>query len=296
MGDIAATPLPVVAARQRNATAVFYLGNHQPGWLSKAAVPLFTSHRRLAGYRRLPHARSGWALDSGGFSELSMFGEWRTTPGEYVAAVDRYDRQIGGLEWAAPQDWMCEPFMLAKTGLSLLEHQRRTVANFAELLELWEQRQAHYPPHRRQSCPFMPVLQGWTLQDHWHCVDIYAESGVQLADYPLVGLGSVCRRQATGEIGMIVRSLGAALPLHGFGCKTAGLARYGRCLASSDSMAWSVAGRRSPGCAPGHGSEANCLRYALARRDRVVAALAAGEQHEQLDLFDGITPDRAGVA
>lgn len=88
------------------AAAVFYLGTHQPGWLTKAGVPLFISHRRLAGYRRLPRARAGWALDSGGFSEMSMFGEWRTTPATYVAAVERYDGQIGQLKWAAPPDWM----------------------------------------------------------------------------------------------------------------------------------------------------------------------------------------------
>ena len=76
---------------------------------------------------------------------------------------------------------------------------------------------------------------------------LYDQAGIQLSRYRLVGLGSICRRQATGEIGMIVRSLGAVLPLHGFGCKTAGLARYGRWLASADSMAWSVAGRREPG-------------------------------------------------
>jgi hypothetical protein len=28
--------------------------------------------------------RTGWALDSGGFSELSLYGGWRTTPEEYV--------------------------------------------------------------------------------------------------------------------------------------------------------------------------------------------------------------------
>jgi hypothetical protein len=27
-------------------------------------------------------------------------------------------------------DWMCEPFMLAKTGLSVREHQQRTVTNY----------------------------------------------------------------------------------------------------------------------------------------------------------------------
>jgi hypothetical protein len=254
---VTASTRPIEEPRE---AATFYLGSHQPGWLTKAGVPLFISHRRLAGYRRLPRARAGWALDSGGFSELSMFGEWRTSPTDYVGAVDRYDRQIGGLEWAAPQDWMCEPFMLAKTGLTVAKHQHRTVANFVELLDLWEQRQADYPPNRQEPCPFMPVLQGWTLADYWRCVDLYEQAGVRLADCPLVGLGSVCRRQATGEIGMIVRSLGAVLPLHGFGCKTAGLARYGRWLADGHrnlpaggimSGPWwlrSVSGRRRHRC------------------------------------------------
>ena len=39
------------------------------------------------------------------------------------------------LEWAAPMDWMCEPAMLARTGLTVEDHQRRTVANFLELRE-----------------------------------------------------------------------------------------------------------------------------------------------------------------
>lgn len=62
----------------------FYLGTHQPAWLTKAAVPLFVSHRRLVGRTRLPRAATSWALDSGGFSELSLHGEWQTDPAEYV--------------------------------------------------------------------------------------------------------------------------------------------------------------------------------------------------------------------
>lgn len=267
----------------------FYLGTHQPAWLTKASVPLFVSHRRLVGRIRLPRAGTSWALDSGGFSELSLHGEWQTDPAEYVYWVDRYDREIGRLGWAAPQDWMCEPVMLAKTGLTVGEHQERTVENFVRLLTLWDGMQAQYlRPCDRNSCPFMPVLQGWTLADYWRCVDLYAQAGIRLADYPLVGLGSVCRRQATGEIATIVRSLGAVLPLHGFGCKTTGLAQYGRWLSSADSMAWSLAGRREPGCRTGHRSEANCLRYALDWHDRIMHSLATDEHHQQLDLFPAV--------
>jgi hypothetical protein len=49
--------------------------------------------------------------------------------------VRRYRDEIGCLDWAAPQDWMCEPFILAKTGLSVREY-RRTVASYLRLTEL----------------------------------------------------------------------------------------------------------------------------------------------------------------
>jgi len=244
----------------------FYLGTHQPGWLTALDVPLFVSHRRLATYRVLPRARTPWALDSGGFTELTMFGEWRTTAEEYVAAVARYDREIGMMEWAAPQDWMCEPSMLARTGLTVAEHQWRTLWNFLELGYLWHE-------HSDESFPFIPVLQGWTLEDYVRHADLYKEAGVALGEQPIVGLGSVCRRQRTSEIAAIVDRLSPHMDLHGFGVKGGGLSRYGPQLSSVDSMAWSLGGRWEPGCRPNHKTEANCLRYALAWRRRALQSL-----------------------
>jgi hypothetical protein len=60
----------------------FYLGAHHPHWLERAPFPPFVSHRRLAARRRLPRATTGWALDSGGFTELRLHGGWRTTPAD----------------------------------------------------------------------------------------------------------------------------------------------------------------------------------------------------------------------
>lgn len=198
-----------------------------------------------------------------------MFGEWRTSPAEYAAAVRRYDAEIGRLEWAAPQDWMCEPFITAKTGLSVEEHQRRTVANFLELQSLWGERDPEFGV-------FMPVLQGWQLADYLRCADMYAAAGVDLTHYPVVGVGSVCRRQATDEIGEIFATLARLdIAMHGFGVKRAGLELYGRHLASADSMAWSFNARRAaaplPGC-EGHKNCANCMRYALQWREKIIAS------------------------
>jgi len=261
-----------LATNNHGGTPAFLLGTHQPAWLASAGVSLFISDRRLRNYRRLPTASAPWALDSGGFTELQYFGRWTTTPAEYIARVRRYRDEIGHLAWAAPQDWMCEdivihggtagPLRFVGTGLSVTEHQRRTVANFLQL-------RAEAP-----DLPFVPVIQGFRAEEYLACVELYRQAGVDLAAEPLVGLGSVCRRQGTAEAHDIISSLHhqGITRLHGFGVKTLGLARYGHLLTSADSMAWSIDARRRRqpmrGCT-GHKNCANCLRWALFWRRRL---------------------------
>jgi hypothetical protein len=248
---------------------LFLLGTHQPGWLGRARVPLFVSDRRLRRYRRLPAAAAWWALDSGGFTELSTFGTWAhgPSPAEYARRVARYRRTIGQLLWAAPQDWMCEPFIISKTGLTVVEHQGRTVDNLCHLRAIAPQ------------LPWVPVVQGDTVRDYLACMDRYAAAGVDLTTEPLVGVGSVCRRQGTKQAAEIIGELRRAgiRRLHGFGVKTTGLLRYGHLLASADSLAWSYGARRTPPL-PGHRWRhrncANCLPYALGWRARLLTQLA----------------------
>ncbi|MBO3744901.1 hypothetical protein J5X84_02395 [Streptosporangiaceae bacterium NEAU-GS5] len=253
---------------------MFYLGAHQPHWLWHASLPLFVSHRQLARKVRLRPALARWALDSGGFTELSLLGRWDTTPEQYADAVARYAEHIGNLDFAAPQDWMCEPFMVERTGLSVPEHQERTVANFLHL--------RHIAP----DLPFIPVVQGWTIDDYLHCVDLYRSAGIDLAAHDRVGLGSVCRRQSSNEITTLVTTLqSAGLRLHGFGVKTGGMHRYGHRLASADSMAWSYAARRQQPLAScsGHKNCANCLTYAITWRSRLLTDLE--RRGQQTDLL-----------
>lgn len=240
----------------------FYLGTHQPAWLARdLGVPLLVSHRRLAGRRGLPRAAGPWACDSGGFTELSMHGRWRTTEHAYVAAIRRYATEIGRLDWAAPMDHMTEAHVLARTGATVRVHQRRTVANYLRLREL-----AH-------ELPIIPVLQGQSISDYHRCADLYEKHGIDLAALPLVGVGSVCRRQHTAEVEHILRSLATrGYRLHAFGAKILGLGRYADAIASSDSMAWSRRGRYVPGCSPSHVTESNCLRFALAWHARLLAS------------------------
>ena len=171
---------------------------------------------------------------------------------------------------------MCEPFMIARTGLPVTEHLHRTVENYLTLRRL------------APDLPVIPVVQGWRLADYLACLDLYASAGVDLAALPRVGLGSVCRRQSTAEIAVIVTELARrGLRLHGFGVKTGGLHLYGHLLTSADSMAWSYAARRAPalpGCT-GHKNCANCLTYATRWRAGVLGRYAA--RGHQASLFDG---------
>lgn len=219
----------------------FMLGTHRPNWLypgsreRRPAGPLFVSARQLTHARRTayPSCDTRFCVDSGGFTELRQNGGWVTTPEAYAAQVQALDEQTGTLQWAAIQDWMVEDDALRCTGRTVREHQQLTVASFLALRSL--------APHIR----WLPVLQGQTLEEYFEHVDMYAAAGVHLATMELVGVGSVCRRQASTEIADILRALaGAGLRLHGFGIKTGGLELGAAYLSSSDSLAWSLGARR----------------------------------------------------
>lgn len=290
----------------RSRAVDFLLGTHMPGWLTKAGVPLFVSDVRLRRYKTLPVAAAPWALDSGGFSELQYHGRWTVTPEQYVARVRRYRDEIGHLLWAAPQDRMCEPpiiyggtygretfvgtrrFLDPNLDLSqddlIRLHLLLTVTNYATLVRL------------DPTLPWVPVVQGWKIRHYLYCVDLYRDiAGVDLTTMPLVGVGSVCRRQNTREAGEILAALHqrGVTRLHGFGFKLQGLAQHGHLLVSADSLAWSDTARKHhrravredmphglmPGCEPRpeHPAQncANCLPYALRWR-RIARATAHG--------------------
>ncbi|WP_174817025.1 DUF7221 family queuine tRNA-ribosyltransferase-like protein [Nocardia brasiliensis] len=258
----------------------FYLGTHQPHWLARTTEPLFISDARLRDRKSFPRAQGEWALDSGGFTQLQKYGSWDSvSPRQYMDRVRRYDEEIGGLAWAAPQDWMCESLIrhggvgsrgirFVGTGLSTREHLHRTVGNLIDLRSL------------DSGQRIIPSIQGENREDYELCIDLYAKAGIDLAAEPIVAVGSVCRRQATTEAADIITAITEAVPgirLHGFGIKTSGLAAYGSLLASSDSTAWSDTARHEaillPGCT-GHKNCANCIRWAFQWRHKVLASLA----------------------
>ena len=254
-------------------------------WNDKAKGRVFISARRLGRRKTaFPLATVPFSIDSGGFTELRLHGGWKTTPEEYVALVRRVRVQTKGLEWAAIQDWMVEddalvatdvidyaaidatretelrelakkwgrlkrkpctmPEYLVRAGAdgelvaaavaaAVLKHQEWTVASFLTLRAL------------APEINWLPVLQGQTLDQYLHHVEMYRAVGVDLRSMVRVGLGSVCRRHSSDEIYEVVSELHArGIRLHGFGMKTQGLERCANMLRSSDSLAWSFNGRK----------------------------------------------------
>lgn len=247
----------------------FYLGTHRPNWIWKCedpmmndnldGIPLFVSHATLREVTNLKPGLRRIAIDSMGFSVLKKYGTWDAgdSPAQYVAALNRYADGIGAdmIDWAAPQDWMCEPPMVKKTGLTPRRHSELTVQNYLELKSL------------ECRVRIIPSVQGWHQRDYEYSLQLYDRYGVDLRAEQNVGLGSVCRRQRTDEIRDLVQMMWdyGLRNLHGFGVKTLGFRKYADLLLTADSMAWSYHAFKHP--APHDhphklGNCANCYIYA----------------------------------
>lgn len=170
-----------------------------------------------------------WILDSGAFTEVARHGGYWHSVEQYFWQIKRWS-VCGNLLTAIAQDWMCESFVLGRTGLTINDHQRLTIERYDQLMKL-------NPP-----APIMPVLQGYRVSDY---LKHLADYGDRFAPGTWVGVGSVCRRngnpQEVADILRSIRLLRPDLRLHGFGLKILALedAEVRLLLHSTDSMAWS---------------------------------------------------------
>ena len=245
----------------------FKLGTHILPHIEKTDVPLFISFRQLRKRKKKKFNQKGSiCVDSGGFSELSLFGKWTIKPKEYIDELKRLENLNLNFEWVAQQDLMCENIMLQKTGLTIEQHQNKTVSNFETLRSI------------EHDFKVIPVLQGQTIKEYMKCFEKFETAGFNLKQEPIVGIGSVCRRNSSNEIFKITKKLyEKGLKLHGFGVKSSGLKRYGKYLKSSDSLAWSSSARYKPPCLNCSLRKvkncANCLDFALKWRSKVMASI-----------------------
>ena len=246
----------------------FFLGTHLPHWLRLSEVPLFVSAIRLCRRPQKSKATCDWALDSGGFSELNKSGRWTVGPKQYADETRRWRDELGRMQWAAIQDWMCEEVVLKKTGLTVLEHQMLTIKSWLDLND------------EAPEIPWVPVLQGWHHDEYVQHVWLYQKyAGLDLRTCGTVGVGSVCRRHNTAMAEGLIRELAEmGIKVHGFGFKTDGLTRRRPWLASADSLAWSFHARRvwrgaARRCCDGthKGGCANCRPWAMKWRASVLA-------------------------
>lgn len=210
----------------------FFVGMPEPTYASRAG-PAFISAHRLA-KRRSHFAVGEWVMDSGAFSTIAKHGGYPDTPAAYAAEVRRWAR-CGRLLAAVTQDYMCEPWMLERTGLSVQRHQLLTVRRYDAIRKAGT-----------AGVYLMPVLQGYAPADYARHLRMY---GGRLARGAWVGVGSVCKRnrdpKAIEEVLRAVLDVRPDLRLHGFGIKLTALrsAEVRRMLWSSDSMAWSFSAR-----------------------------------------------------
>lgn len=172
-------------------------------------------------------------MDSGAFTEISTHGHYRHSVAEYADQIRRW-KTNGTLLAAVAQDYMCEPFIVEKTGLSIPEHQRLTVQRYDALLT------------EDTGVYILPVLQGFAPDDYVTHLQLY---GDRLAHGQWVGVGSVCKRngdpRAVAAVLMAIKAARPDLRLHGFGLKTTALADpyITSMLETADSMAWSFHAR-----------------------------------------------------
>ncbi len=211
----------------------FFIGLHQPSD-AKHFDSAFVSVNRLRN-RKGAFAVGDWIMDSGAFSTIATHGGYPHPVEEYAEHIKRW-KSNGNLLAAVSQDYMCEPVMLEKTGLSITEHQRLTIERYDALLRC------------ETGCYIMPVLQGYAPDDY---VSHIRQYGNRLKKGAWVGVGSICKRNASPclilDVLIAIKTERPDLDLHGFGLKTTALAHgtIRALLFTADSMAWSFAARRN---------------------------------------------------
>lgn len=259
---------------------------------AKVLISVGSLYRPDRGWLRSP--MTAWtfqpALDSAGFTAMVKFGGYRWTVDEYVEQVvmnfageglrdDGISRACLPHPWAwwSPMDYCCESAIAPNRA----EVERRigmTVDSYVETLNVlqgWR-----YEGENTTPDP-LPILQGRTPADYVRCAHQLAEAidatnpctcpfaatVEDTEDCPamwhrehaglpaLIGIGSVCTREASGPEGVlgVLDALDRELPRHVkthlFGVKgdllnSASFSSYVHRVQSVDSSAWDEASRR----------------------------------------------------
>lgn len=228
---------------------IFFTGMHQPSDADRVPAAMVSVRRLWERKSAFPGRRV--LIDSSAFTDLFLNGCHMHTVEEYAEALRKIHGWLGRrMLGAVAQDYMCEPVMLAKTGLTIADHQFLTIERYDALMGC-------SPP-----CHIIPVLQGYAPSDYVRHLCAY---GKRLVHRMWVGVGSICKRNANPAaieaVLLAIKRMRPDLRLHAFGIKLTALQSdlVRRLLFSADSMAWSFAARRA---GTGANNPANAARYA----------------------------------
>lgn len=234
----------------------FYVGIPEPAWAGDFENPFISMARLRRRKSAFPRPKGKWGLDCAGFSEVALTGGYSNTPEHFAAEATHWVSMVPGCAFVVSQDYMCEPFVLAKTGLTQADHQRLTIERYDAILAAWS-----------SDVPLVPVLQGFSPTSYVEHLRAY---GDRIGEGAMVGVGSVCKRQ--GAVSMVEDLLGGILHerpdlrLHGFGVKLTALEspEIRSMLESADSMAWAYAARKQ-GRNPNDRAEAHAFVDRISR-------------------------------
>lgn len=178
------------------------------------------------------------ALDSAGFVAAQRYRGFPWTTEDYLDLA-----ASAPWLWWASQDWCVEP-EIARDRDAVLDRISGTVRLNMQCLIGAER--------RRITHNFMPVIQGWQPLDYIRCI----ERMPFIRDFPLIAVGSMCRRHVTGPNGILAvldvlsdMFAGTATKFHLFGLKSQGMQHAAKQshVASCDSQAYGIAARHEAG-------------------------------------------------
>lgn len=107
-------------------------------------------------------------LDSGAFGSAYWDGGYTYGPDDYLRQVEKVMP-----DWWVTMDYPCEPNIM--TGTPIRQRIEQTIENTKILCTA-------------PFSGFLPVIQGWTIDDYLYCVKRMEEEGLIL---PVMGIGSI---------------------------------------------------------------------------------------------------------
>lgn len=206
------------------------------------------------------------ALDSAGFVAARRYRGFPWDTNEYL--------DLAGTApwlWWASQDWCVEPEMVHDED-AVLDRISGTVRLNVLCREGGKRRGI--------IDRFVPVIQGWHPDQYRRCV----ERMPWVRDFPLVGVGSMCRRHVHGEHGMlhvldvldtVFSDSDARFHLFGLKSQAIAIASQHPRVASADSQAYGIAARQ------------DARKARVSKSDRMLAGVMAAWYRQQLTAIEG---------